>query len=395
MKSKQTLCTLSELANFRNGKFISSTNYSEFGKFPIYGSNGKIANSNKCLNKNPVIVIGRVGAYCGSLHKINRPSWTTDNSIIAEPKDNIDFNFLYYKLKTLNLENLDTGSAQGLLTQNSLKTISTKIPAFREQKRIGQILEILDKKITILEKHNSILEKIIQSVFKSWFIDFDGQTEFVDSELGKIPKGWEIKKIIDIQSSKPHSTAMGPFGSNIKAENYVKFGIPVIRGKNIEKGLLNEKDFVFLTEKKATELRNSNAFPGDVIIIAQGNVGRVGFIPYKSKFKKYILSQNLMKITCNQNIVHPLYVYCYLKSADGQHSLLANVSRSGVPAIAQPLSYLRSIPILVPPIDVNNKFTSIVSQLVENISINMTHVNSLNKILEYILPKIMSGEIQV
>ena len=66
------------------------------------------------------------------------------------------------------------------------------LPDENIQKKIGKILYDLDSQIENLQKQNKILEQIIQSIFKSWFVDFDGQTEFVDSELGKIPKGWKV-----------------------------------------------------------------------------------------------------------------------------------------------------------------------------------------------------------
>jgi len=70
--------------------------------------------------------------------------------------------------------------------------------------------------------------------------------------------------------------AMGPFGSDIKTDNFVPSGVPVIRGNNLTSGRLRTEDFVFLTEDKADELANSNAFPGDLVFTHRGTLGQVG-----------------------------------------------------------------------------------------------------------------------
>ena len=374
------MCTLSELANFRNGKFISSSNYSESGKFPVYGSNGKIANSNKCLNKNPVIVIGRVGAYCGSLHKINRPSWTTDNSIVVEPKDNIDFNFLYYKLKTLNLQNRDTGSAQGLLTQNSLKTISTKIPAFREQKRIGQILEILDKKITILEKHNSILEKIIDTIFKSWFIDFVDTEEFVDSELGQIPKGWKVSTIGN--ELKIHT---GGTPSRKKVEYWKNGSVAWIGSKKINELRIIQAD-EFISEKGRQNSSTIQIPARTTVIAIIGNtIGKVSLTEINC-----CINQNIAAILSNEKLSSE-FIYPWIK-----HMINEIVSwKSGGAQASLNQNAVKQTPLLIPDSISMKKYSELVKPLFDQICSNYFEINGIIQLRDLLLPKLLSGEIVV
>ena len=70
-----------------------------------------------------------------------------------------------------------------------------------EQKKIGKSLYNLDSKIENLRNQNRLLEQTAQVIFQSWFVDFDGVTEFEDSELGKIPKGWSVKTIRNVCNS--------------------------------------------------------------------------------------------------------------------------------------------------------------------------------------------------
>ena len=95
---------LGDIADFRNGKALSPEMYSPIGKHPVFGSNGQIARSDEVLCSKSVIVIGRVGAYCGSVHHGPRSSWVTDNAIIAVPKEGNDLRYLYYLLGSLDLQ---------------------------------------------------------------------------------------------------------------------------------------------------------------------------------------------------------------------------------------------------------------------------------------------------
>ena len=82
---------------------------------------------------------------------------------------------------------------------------------------------------------------------------------------------WQDVTIEEIASK----IAMGPFGSDIKTDNFVSAGVPVIRGGNLTSGRFYGDDFVFLTEEKADELANANAFPGDNVFTHPGTLGHV------------------------------------------------------------------------------------------------------------------------
>jgi len=198
------IVNLGEVAIFQNGK-SSPKRDDNFGH-PVFGSNGIIGFSNKSNAEPGTIVVGRVGSYCGSLYYSNQSCWVTDNAIRTKAKEGCDSKYLYYLMQILNLNSKRGGSGQPLLNQRILKSITVALPNNNEQKEIASILSSLDDKIELNKKTNKTLEKIGKAIFKRWFVDFefphdegisyksDGG-EMVDSELGEIPKGWEVKKI--------------------------------------------------------------------------------------------------------------------------------------------------------------------------------------------------------
>jgi len=187
-------CTLDSIADFRNGKSLSTSQYSDDGTYPVYGSNGQIARTNELLNPTPVVVIGRVGAFCGSVYRVDEPSWVTDNAIVATAKPGVDIGFLYYRLRSLGLNRTAIGSAQPLVTQGGLKVVSTRVPPLPEQRAIAHILGTLDDKIELNRRMNQTLEAMAQALFKSWFMDFEPFRDrgMQDSPLGEIPVGWGV-----------------------------------------------------------------------------------------------------------------------------------------------------------------------------------------------------------
>jgi len=172
--------------------------------------------------------------------------------------------------------------------------------------------------------------------------------------------------------------AMGPFGSDIKSTNFVEKGVPVIRGGNLVGSKFRDDDFVYLTEEKADKLKNSNAFPGDIVFTHRGTLGQVGIIPKNARYPRYVVSQSQMKLTCDPKKADSKFVYYFFLSPLGQNELLSNTSTTGVPAISRPLSSLKMVNISLPPLPVQKKIASVLSSLDEKIELN----TRMNKVLE-------------
>lgn len=189
---------------------------------------------------------------------------------------------------------------------------------------------------------------------------------------------WQVVPVAKIAADLPSAIAMGPFGSRIKTDNFVNCGVPIIRGINLAGGRFYEEDFVFLTEDKADELKSSNAFPGDIIFTHRGTLGQVSIIPKNSKYKRYVVSQSQMKLTCDTSKVEPTYVFYYFRSPKGQYQLLLNTSTTGVPAISRPSTTLKNILISLPPLTEQKAIAHILSSLDDKIELNQ----QMNRTLE-------------
>jgi type I restriction enzyme S subunit len=198
---------------------------------------------------------------------------------------------------------------------------------------------------------------------------------------------WPEFKIDELKASSKNAIAMGPFGSRIKAENFVEAGVPIIKGGNLHGDFLREDKYSYLTDEKATELKTSNAFRRDIVITHRGTIGQVGIIPDDSKFERYVVSQSQLKVTLDQEKVNPYFVYYFLRSPLGQHRLLLNSSQVGVPAIAQASTSVKGIMVPCPDKDIQDRIVEMLLNLDHKIELN----RQTNQTLEHMAQAIFKS----
>ncbi|RSI03780.1 Type I restriction modification DNA specificity domain protein [Streptococcus sanguinis] len=247
---------LGDVIDFKNGKSIKKSD----GVIPIYGGNGILGYTNKS-NFSHTIVVGRVGAYCGSIHVEENLCWVSDNAIAGVPKEGQDLTYLYYVLKSLNLNSKQIGSSQPLITQSMLKDMIVDIEIdIEKQKIIANSISIIDQKIQINNQINQELEAMAKTLYDYWFVQFDfpdqngkpykssgGKMVYHPELKREIPEGWGVEKLGDITIC--HDSKRVPLSSNDR--ELVKGEIPYYGATGIMDYVNNyifEGDYVLMAE---------------------------------------------------------------------------------------------------------------------------------------------------
>ena len=303
--------------------------------------------------------------------------------------------FLYYKLVNDREKLLcnANGSVFKNLKTDIVKNHIIKLPPLEEQEKIATILSCLDDKIELNNEMNKTLEEMAQSIFKRWFVDFefpneDGEPykssggEMVDSELGMIPKGWEVKTLDyvgDIVSGGTPST---------KNEEYYGGDISWITPKDLSG--YNRK-FISKGERCITELglqkSSAKLLPkGTVLFSSRAPIGYVAIAE-----KEVSTNQGFKSVVCNEEIMNNNYVYYFLKY---NKENIENVS-SGSTFKEISGSHMKNIKIIVPSKIIIDKFNDLVSSFDSLLKKNYEDIDTLEEIRDSLLPKLMSGEIQI
>lgn len=272
-----------------------------------------------------------------------------------------------------------TGSTFPNVSRIQLLELPCEIPPLPEQKAIAHILGTLDDKIELNRRMNETLEGIARTIFKSWFVDFDpvrAKAEgrdtglpkeiedlfpdgFEDSELGAIPKGWTVVCVEDIAEK----VACGPFGSSIKVSTFVPDGVPIISGQHLHGIRVVDGEHNFISREHADRLKNANVFRGDVVFTHAGNIGQAAYIPDSSQYERYVISQRQFYLRCDREKMSPIFMAHFFRTPLGKHKLTANASSTGVPSIARPVTYLKSIRFVRPDISLIGAFESLAKPL--------------------------------
>lgn len=302
---------------------------------------------------------------------------------------------LKYKKEALFRSICNTHVGQSGIGKNELLNVKIIHPPLKEQQKIASILSNVDSLIQQTQKEIEQTQRLKKGLMQRLLTKGIGHKKFKKTELGEIPEKWKIIRLEEACLKSKHSFSMGPFGSDIKTDNFVPSGVPVIRGINLTKQPFYEEGFVFVSENKADELRAANAFSGDLIFTHRGTLGQVAVIPFNSKFKRYVISQSQMKCTCDTSLLDPMFVFYFFISDPGQKIMMTHSTKSGVPHIVQPLTSLRSFLIPLPEIMEQKKIIGIISGVNSLVEKRQEYKSKLENLKKGLMQKLLTGQIRV
>lgn len=366
---------LGEIATFKNGKKRPN----EIGTIPVYGGNGILNYTNQSNNRHCVI-IGRVGAYCGSVYYCKDDCWVSDNAIVSTATEFSDIVYLYYLLKDLQLNKRHIGTGQPLLTQEILNNIIVEIPPLETQQKIAKVLSDLDKKIKLNNEINNNLEQQAKAIFKSWFVDFEPFGGVQPSEMQFIP----LQELCKVVTKGTTPTTLG--------KSFTSSGINFIKAESIlDNHSIDSSKFAFIDEETNALLKRSIIKANDIVFTIAGTLGRFAMVD--NSVLPANTNQAVAIIRPDETKVTPAYLYSFFignwhneyYSKRIQQAVQANLS----------LTTIKSLPIAVLSNATMNNYDELVSPLFSLMKSNEEENRRLSELRDTLLPKLMSGELDV
>lgn len=349
--------------------------------------------------------------------------------VVLKKENEIDLKFIYYFLSQTETQYYLVSSASGSANQvniNAKLIESLEIPNFDYEttKKIAHILGALDDKIELNRKMNQTLEEMASAIFKSWFVDFDPvhakanctdeaefeniakelgiskeildlfPSEFEESELGMIPKGWEVKTLDDIVDFQNGYS----FKSNELHENQIN-SIKVFKMGHINRGggFKEEGKDTYFTVDDKNKMERYFLKKGDLLMAMtdmkanMALLAHTALMPYDDL---YLLNQRVGRLRVKENCkIGYSQLYIFTNYQDTVQDLRSR-SNSGVQVNLTTKAILET-KILIASDELLEKFNLLVEPLFEKMFKNDDEIISLQKTRDILLPKLLSGEIDV
>ena len=372
------------------------------GEYRYFGAAGIQDYVSEYLFDGDFILVGEDGTVITEddrpvVQQVSGKFWVNNHAHVIQPNEMEDYDYLYFAISSTKVRDLVTGAVQPKLSMTNLKQLQIHWAEESVARRaIGSVLRNLDSKIAANNALSKTLEDIAQTIFKSWFIDFDpvkakmvGEKptgmdaatsalfpdSFEESELGLIPKGWEVRSLDEI-SEYLNGLAMQKFPVIEENEQLPVIKIAQLRagntqGADMASGLLDPK---FIIKD------------GDILFSWSGTLevetwtGGLG-----------ALNQHLFKVTGKN--VPDWYSYLSTKSflsffreiASGKATTMGHIQRG----------HLSESKLAIPNSELLNRATEIIEPLISLKIKTSIESRNLAEIRDSLLPRLISGELQI
>ena len=370
---------LKEILNFHNHKRVPLSkmqrNQKSFSKYPYYGAQGIIDYIDNYIFDGTYLLIAEDGENLRSRKNniatiAKNKFWVNNHAHILSVKENFNIYYILYLINSMDISGYLTGTVQPKLSKKNLESVILNIPEKNIQDKIGDLIVNIENKINTNDKLIANLEELSQILFKRWFIDFEFPNEegvpykssggeMIDSEIGEIPKGWEISKldkIINIKSGKRPRNKVNIMDNKNKT--------PIIGASKIMGYTSDylESEPILVMGRVGThgviQRFNNNVWPSDNTFII------------KSKFMiySYFILINIDYKSLNRGSTQPL-----LSQKD-----------------------IKNINIIIPKSDnLIVKYEEITNIYFKEIDVIKDQISYLIELRDTLLPKLMSGELEI
>ena len=379
--------SIADALSFHNGK---AATLDESGEFEVFGSNGKIGFS-KENNHERAIILGRVGAYCGSVMLSQNKFWATDNTIVLKAKNLQSLRYWFYRLGNFPIRSFAGGAAQPLMTHSILNGINIKIHSdFNVQEKIADTLASYDDLIENNRRRMALLEDSARLLYREWFVRlrFPGyeHTPIVDG----VPQGWE-RRTLESVCLKGNGIQTGPFGSQLHQADYSDEGVPVVMPKDLVNFRVSVATIARIPEGLAENLGRHRMVPGDTVYGRRGDIGRRAFIGKRQR--GWFCGTGSLRIRPDPQAINPLYLFDYLGTAAAVGDITNRAKGSTMLNLSA--GALKPVPVLVPSRTLQEMYAEQAGLVREMVEVLDEQNKKLRTARDLLLPRLMSGELSV
>lgn len=263
------------------------------------------------------------------------------------------------------------------VTKGAVEGVEIPLPPLAEQKRIAGILDAAD---ALRAKRREALAQL-DSLLQAAFLDLFGDP---------VGNGWAMATVEHVASQEPGSMRTGPFGSQLLHSEFVDEGIRVLGIDNAVANEFREGEPRYITAKKYAQLRRYTVKPGDVLITIMGTCGRCAIVPEQVGIA--INTKHLCCITLDQSKCLPAFMHAYFLQHPTAREYLSSNAKGAIMSGLN-MGIIKKLPIPIPPLQLQQRFTAIVSSIKQQKDANVRYVAELDTLFASLQSRAFRGEL--
>ena len=380
---------LSSIATLEYGKSPNHVRQEE-GQYPIVGTSGIVGTANQYLWGEKSVVIGRKGTINKPIY-IETPFWAIDTTYFCKFAEDTDPKWFYYKVCEEQLEKHNEASGVPSLSRDTLRGLPIEIPPLPEQKKIASILTSVDEVIENTQKQIDKLQDLKKATMNELLTKGIGHTEFKDSELGRIPKSWDVvpcSEVFDFMNGKA-----------FYSDGYSDSGYRVMDLLNISLGgrlniTLKDK---FISAELYKKFLKAQLRKDDLIFIMTDitpSLGLIGKTAIIDKDNSYVLNQ---RVGCfRPRLIESLYIrfFNYLFNSNVMRLQVVRETLGTAQFYINTPS-VKNLLLKVPPLHEQMKITSILDSVDRRIDGQETLLLKTQSLKKSLMQDLLTGKVRV
>ncbi|PMP73178.1 MAG: restriction endonuclease [Aciduliprofundum sp.] len=370
---------LGNIISLEYGKGLPQSDRLE-GDIPVVGSNGIVGFHNMALTKGPGIVIGRKGTI-GAVSWIDKDYWPIDTTYYVKTKrSDIFLRWLFYVLLLIDLTKLHLADVVPGLKRELVYSQKLPLPPFSEQQQIASILSTIDEAIQKTDEVIAKTERLKKGMMQELLTKGIGHKEFKDTEIGKIPKEWEIVRFQEIcEKLKSGGTP------STKKPQYYNGDILFVKIEDIT----NARKYLYSTSTTITKegLNNSTAWliPKNSLLLAiYGSLGSVAINRIEVSTNQAILGIVLKRERAETEFFYYLFSNLNLKKFAKQ-TTQANLTAD----------IIRKLYVPLPPLPEQQQIASILLAVDNKLELLRKERTKLETLKKGFMDELLTGKIRM
>lgn len=357
------------------------------GEYPVFGSNGAIGMHQEYLVEGPGIIVGRKGSV-GSINWTEENFWPIDTTYYVKPLDGHNLRWVFYLLKSLNLESLSLKSGVPGLNRADVYRLRVELPCYTVQARIVEILSSIDE---ALEASKAVLEQLVAVKRKLSYELFtkdlttSAPGRYV-KHFGEVPRGWCLTTLGELSSF----VTSGPRGwAKYYAEQgaaYMRIGDLAKHSIDLELGSTQHVDPPENAEGVRTQLR-----PDDLLISITADLGITNIAP--EDIGKTFINQHIALVRIKKGSANPRCLAYWFQLGPGNRQF-KRLSDQGAKSGLN-LTSIRSMKVALPSLEAQKTIVEALDLIEHNVALCKKKISAIESLKRGLMQQLLTGKLRV